>query len=346
MEMNKPFCLYANCIPVKGASRSVICDLQRNQIKLIPNDLFEILDKYEKLTIYEVKKNYQNKYDETIDEYFDFLLENEFIFFTDIPDSFPKLSHKWDDPSEITNAIIDFNNDSNYDIKKAINQLDKLNCKHIEIRFFDNVSKEYISAILKYIEDIKSTILSVDIILPFNFEIEKIESLLNQYIRLSSLKFFNAPKNKFITPTKDKRGYIVYTKEKIQNESHCGIISKNFFVINIPTYTEGKNHNTCLNRKVGIDTKGNIKNCPSMNVSYGNISQIEIKEAIKKAGFKDFWNITKDEIETCKICEFRYVCTDCRAFVKNTLDKPVKCGYDPYTNKWDESSSNILKAVK
>ena len=116
MIQNKPFVVFANCKLVKGASRSSICDLQRNQIKLIPNDLFEILSIHEGKSIQEIKKKFGNRYDKTIDEYFEFLVENEFIFFTDNPKLFPKLSDEWDHPSKITNAIIDRNLDSNYNI--------------------------------------------------------------------------------------------------------------------------------------------------------------------------------------------------------------------------------------
>jgi hypothetical protein len=48
----------------------------------------------------------------------------------------------------------------------------------------------------------------------------------------------------------------------------------------------------------------------------------------------------------CKDCEFRYICTDCRAYLEdpyNEYSKPLKCGYDPYTGEWSEWSTNPLK---
>jgi hypothetical protein len=47
--------------------------------------------------------------------------------------------------------------------------------------------------------------------------------------------------------------------------------------------------------------------------------------------------VRKDDIEVCKDCEFRYICTDCRIFKNDSNDiysKPKKCNYDPYTNTW------------
>ena len=91
-------------------------------------------------------------------------------------------------------------------------------------------------------------------------------------------------------------------------------------------------HNSCLNRKISIDVDGAIKNCPSMSQNFGNIENTTLKESLKHSDFKNNWNITKDQVSVCKDCEFRYICTDCRAYVEkpeNNYSKPLKCGYDP-----------------
>jgi SPASM domain peptide maturase of grasp-with-spasm system len=110
---------------------------------------------------------------------------------------------------------------------------------------------------------------------------------------------------------------------------------------------------SCLNREISIDADGNIKNCPSMKESFGNIRDTTLAEAIEKPGFKKYWDINKDQIAVCKDCEFRYICTDCRAYVEDphdasgpdgtNLSKPLKCGYNPYTGEWAEWSTNPLK---
>lgn len=76
---NVPFNLFACCVPVKGSTRSVICDLQRKSFTLIPNGLFEILTKYEGKTLTEVKAIYNGKYDDVINDYFLVLVEKEYI---------------------------------------------------------------------------------------------------------------------------------------------------------------------------------------------------------------------------------------------------------------------------
>ena len=353
MELNKPFKLFANCIAVKGANRSTICDLQRNEVKLIPNDLCLILKKYQGKTINAVKEIYRNEFDSTIEEYFNFLLKNEFIFFTDTPEIFPALSPEWNDPSSINNAILDFSKNSQYELEKVIDQLNELNCRHLEIRFYDSVRPSKIEKILKHIDFIKSSILSVDIIFSFSDKItdQSIQNLLRNHIRIASIKVFNADKNKYVPPVRNRMGYLVYCMENISSHLHCGIISKDFFVVNTKLYTESLHHNSCLNRKISIDVDGNIKNCPSLSQNFGNIKDTSLSAALRHPEFKKYWSIAKDEITTCKDCEFRYICTDCRAYLENPDDKyakPLKCGYNPYTNKWEQWSKNKLnkKAIE
>ena len=134
--------------------------------------------------------------------------------------------------------------------------------------------------------------------------------------------------------------------DKITSSNHCGMISTDYFTINIKTFTEAQQHNTCLNRKISIDTEGYIRNCPSMKEHYGNIKDTTLQEALVHPDFKKYWFVNKDQISVCKDCEFRYICTDCRAYIENPEDmysKPLKCGYNPYTCEWEEWSTNPLK---
>ena len=108
-------------------------------------------------------------------------------------------------------------------------------------------------------------------------------------------------------------------------------------------------HNTCLNRKISIDVNGEIKNCPSMIKSYGNIKDATLTKAMEKSGFKDVWFIHKNQIEVCKDCEFRHICTDCRAYLKNPeniYSQPEKCNYNPYIAKWKGQDGYITVEEK
>jgi len=108
-------------------------------------------------------------------------------------------------------------------------------------------------------------------------------------------------------------------------------------------FSESQVFNSCLNRKISIDKNGEIKNCPSMQTSFGNILKTSLLSVVNDENFKKKWAIGKDKIDICKDCEFRYICTDCRAYLKdsqNIFSKPLKCNYDPYTAKWESIEKN------
>ena len=138
---------------------------------------------------------------------------------------------------------------------------------------------------------------------------------------------------------------VIFVKNSLSNVS-CGKISPELFMINPVFYTASHFHNTCLSRKISVDFDGSIKNCPSMSQSFGNIRDTTLLEALEHPEFKKYWNITKDKVSVCMNCEFRYICTDCRAYLEEPGDshsKPLKCGYNPYTGEWEEWSTNPLK---
>ncbi len=83
-----------------------------------------------------------------------------------------------------------------------------------------------------------------------------------------------------------------------------------------------------------------------MKESFGNLTDTTLVEAIEKPGFQKTLGYKKNFITKCKDCEFRYICTDCRANLENPDDiysAPCKCSYDPYTGEWSEWSDNPLK---
>jgi SPASM domain peptide maturase of grasp-with-spasm system len=182
---------------------------------------------------------------------------------------------------------------------------------------------------------------------PFTQEHEPWNIIIQKYPRIKSVQFYNAPENKFLKEVGVRgQGSIIAIKTDYLHEKCCGVIASHYFMPNIQTFTESHHHNSCLNRKISIDTEGNIKNCPSMSQSFGNIRDTTLQEALDHPDFKKYWNVTKDQIEVCKDCEFRYICTDCRAYIENPEDmysKPLKCGYNPYTCEWEEWSTNPLK---
>lgn len=319
---------------MKGARRSIICDVQRKSFRFIPNDLFEILTLCRGKSVEEIKEIYSNECDEEIDEYFDVLVKEEFGFWCQDPESFPALDLSWEAPERITNAIIDFDAGSSHDLLKILSELDDLGCKALQTRFFYPSGISPIREILEF--SVYGRLRSIEVLTGYCDELDeqKLADLGNSFPRLKRVVVHSAPKTRIIScPTL----VIDYRTQIIDSPQCCGSIHPGYFVVNLETFSESLTYNSCLNRKISVDCRGNIKNCPSLPDSYGNSREHSLHSALGHIKFKEWWGINKDMIEVCKDCEFRYMCTDCRAYTENydeKFSKPSKCTYDPYSGQW------------
>jgi hypothetical protein len=75
------FKLFSNCIPVKGSKRSTIIDLQKGNTHFIPNDLFEILIKSDKIEVSQIYCEYGIENEEILKDYFETLIDLELGFY-------------------------------------------------------------------------------------------------------------------------------------------------------------------------------------------------------------------------------------------------------------------------
>jgi SPASM domain peptide maturase of grasp-with-spasm system len=323
--------LFSCCIPVKGAKRSIVCDVQRSTFLFVPNLIYDILTKERGSSIEEINILYP-EHSKDIYDYFSYLEENEYLFYTDSPKTFPQINIKeWDEPSLITNAIIDIDNKSKYNIEKALTQLGDLGCRNIQIRFFSERGISYFEGIFSVLKNIH--IYSLELIIKYsNIDYNEFLKFKEKYKYIQSIIIHSTPSSVLDALTKQFDS-MIFMDEIIESESHCGIVAPHYFTLNIKSFSEAQLWNTCLNRKISIDKSGNIKNCPSMKLAYGNINTDNLSESINEK-FKKVWRLNKDQVSICKDCEFRYICTDCRAYVQNEADsfsKPLKCDYNPYT---------------
>ncbi len=343
--METSFQLFSTCIAVKGAMRGCIYDLEKNKIHIVPSSMIEILQCFEGKTKQDVKDFFHNAQNDTIDEYFAFLIEEDLILFSNNLENFVSINTNWDAPNRVTNCIIDLSHTVIKHLESIVKSLNHLDCTHVELRSFVCYSLQDISCILDSFR--YSTVTSIEVIVPYinNTSVERINQFCDSSSRIVALILHSSPFEKRIL-SNEYLIQIYYKNTHLSDEKHCGLIHEDLLNPNLPHYTESLHHNTCLNRKIAIDAEGNIKNCPSMKESFGNIRDTTLEEAINKPGFKKYWNIKKDDITKCKDCEFRHVCTDCRVYIDNPEDiysAPLKCGYDPYTCTWEEWSTNPLK---
>ncbi len=327
------FKLFNSCRVVKGYSQAVIYDLERvNNTRTIPVFMYDVLTKHEQKSIEEIKIYYGEKFDDIIEEYFEFLIEYEYIFICSKNElkSFPTINYKFSTYKKITNSIWDIKEYRQKEAKQIIEQLSNLRCEAIEIRFYQIISMNKIKNLLQLFEN--TSITSIELIIKHNQKttLQEFKLLLLNHPRIRKISIYASPFN-------EQENNIYFYKQQVNPSKDCGEVSDSFFSINFDMYSESQSCNTCLNKKISIDVNGEIKNCPSMQKSYGNIRNTTLLEALNAKEFKDLWHIKKDDIQVCKDCEFRYMCTDCRVFIDNPNDiysRPSKCNYNPYIAKW------------
>lgn len=329
------FKLYACCIPVRGARRSTVCDLQRQTYRFIPNALYEILTVHRDRTVSEVKAAYGHGGDAEIDAYFRFLIEQDFGFWCDAPESFPRLDLTWDAPEVISNGIIDIGPGSTHDFRTLFAQFDDLGCKALQLRFFCEYPLSALRSVICLTD--RGRLRSVELILRYGPDYGEVamRELLRDHPRISGIVVHAAPFSQVIRP--GGPATIAYSTQQVNSEAHCGQVHPAYFAPRLGVVAEAQAYNTCLNRKLSVDQHGDIRNCPSLPTSFGNAARTALRDAAQRQEFRRLWTINKDQIETCKDCEFRYICTDCRAYVRVVGDlysKPAKCAYDPYTAQW------------
>ncbi|WP_214226681.1 grasp-with-spasm system SPASM domain peptide maturase [Pedobacter sp. B4-66] len=343
--------LLPGCFIVKGAGRALIQDTTTNTFDVIPNEFADIINQANHQNLDKIYANYGEVNFGILDSYFDFIIKKGYAYFSKEMIKHPSVLNvdysQWDTPYQISNAIIDYNEKFSEAYIQKINELAKCGCNILQLRFFGKETYKEICNIVSFAYNtgrLDSISLVVDAeSLNLNSE-DEFEIFMSQFPIITELILFNSIEDNFYE-NKKFRCKILKIKQTISSKS-CGAIQSLYFSTTIQAYTESLQHNTCLNRKIGIDTDGFIKNCPSMNNNFGHINDTTIEMVINCQSFKDYWFITKNEIQKCKDCEFRHVCTDCRAYIESPEDlysAPLKCGYNPYTNDWDLWSKNPLK---
>ena len=340
--MNKKpyFMLFACCPLVKGATRSVIYDLQRNKFKYIPNILYDILMLCRHQTIEQVMSMYDHEEDEGIKAYLEALEAEELGFFTDAPHQFPPMPLDYEYPGVISTAIIEYDDSSTYDMFDVLTELEQLRCKVVQIRYF-GASWDRLKALANRLKT--SFLYIADVMLPYepHMTMEGIAELLISEHRISPLTIYNCPDS--LAEDMDKQTTFVQSRVNATHQAfEAGkvpeIMLEQHMTVHTDFFTESQHFNTGLNAKVCVDVKGQIKNHIDHSKVYGQVGKDALATVVKDTAFRKMWYITNDQILTCRDCEYRYMCLDNTEIVmeEEGYRKVKPCVYDPYEGAWGD----------
>lgn len=323
------FVVFSNCVLVKGKDRLAIYDLN-GKVYLTDKQNEQLLS-----SIFDKRIVPKNKLEDNLK------LEDAIRFLESkglgiwmsgvVAKHLTSINFNFDTPYTITNAILDINYASdNY--TEFIDQLSDLNCPFLQCRFYPDTNIHNVEQVIECAN--ANEIRSIQLMIPFRKEDEfvaKLNTLLHKYNRISEIIIYSVPVD-YINNHKPTNSLLRLTEHHFENESSCGKIERQFFVPSLGFYSEALQFNTCLNKKVSLTVNGYIKNCPSLNITYGHITHTTLYSVVNSFDFQKLWHLKKDLVEVCKDCELRYMCSDCRAYtIKNCmLSKPAKCSYNPY----------------
>lgn len=109
------------------------------------------------------------------------------------------------------------------------------------------------------------------------------------------------------------------------------------FVTSVEDFSCNKFWNSCWYGKFAVTSCGDILPCIfARDLRCGNVrhdAQTMIRDKLL-----GYWEITKDKIDVCKECEFRYACDDCRPLAMGECadiwGKYPRCFYYPGSCEW------------
>ena len=254
---------------VKGARLGLICDLQRNEYSHIPFELVDVLEQLKNRKISDVIELYSKEEKETVLEYLDWMVKNDWGMFTNNLEDIQKfipINLEINSPFSVSNIILHINDSSKKHIDKLITEINSLNIPHCEI-FIENMSN--VSEIIKKLDSSVLRSIQLNFINPTdNCDVYEYEELCKLNYRISSIIVFNSKEEFRKELIFSEMIPLIFTSQKF-NTKGCGIVQKEYFNSNVKNFVESMEHNSCLNRKMSVDFNGEIKNCPSMTENYG-----------------------------------------------------------------------------
>ncbi|MDF2499771.1 MAG: Radical domain protein [Anaerosporomusa subterranea] len=131
--------------------------------------------------------------------------------------------------------------------------------------------------------------------------------------------------------------------EALLPETYCRLPVQPPFAVDPDAFFQAQRVNPCLAGKIAVTAAGDVIPCIfARSMVCGNILHTSLRDVLTGAPLKECWHTTRDCVEKCGDCEYRYACHDCRPLAqgadqnKNWLAASPGCSYNPYTGKWED----------
>jgi radical SAM protein with 4Fe4S-binding SPASM domain len=106
-------------------------------------------------------------------------------------------------------------------------------------------------------------------------------------------------------------------------------------------FSRAREQNTCWAGKIAVLSDGRAVPCVFARARVvGSLPDQSLAAIVQGSETQSLWRLTADAVEDCGVCEYRYLCRDCRPLASSLaggLFAPfANCTYDPRSGIWGE----------
>jgi len=315
-----------------GYTRFLVLDTSNGQMYFFPSIIGKIIsDQSYDSSIEIITESLDNCNRILFQSVIDELIENELAFVTDTPDRFPKIQFDNHGNLGFENAHIFLSEQTLAYKNELIMLLNEMKIKAIKLDF-TLLNQQEMMVVLQHLN--ASEVHSIECVIDLKneeFPVNLIDELCSQNGALTMISIINHPLISLDHSSEILISNALSPYPKI--------------VPNFNLFCESVKNNPYFNGKLYIGSCGEIKMAENTSQIYGYLKDRDIGLKIKNSiDFRKFWNISKDSIDICKDCEFRYMCIDNR-YPRQRKDKSLyfveECRFNPYISKWSDEVNYI-----
>lgn len=120
----------------------------------------------------------------------------------------------------------------------------------------------------------------------------------------------------FIYPKPANLHYSIKWKEYMYNRN------LSFGKVSAEKVKHLKSHNECLYGQIAVTETGDVLPCPMMrDLPLGNVKLSSLIHILNNSEYEKYAETSKNDIEKCSSCSFRYNCSDCRALERSAQNR-------------------------
>jgi len=245
------------------------------------------------------------------------------------------MDYDWRAPAQITNAVVDIDRQSVWG-PSHVRVLCAVQCHYVQFRILERLEYSWVVDILNSFD--RSHVDHIQLLLPASYadDREWMQSLLDQHPRLNSIRVYGVPQTGERYSDAIMRP-IIWMGSSLDEYGPA----KERMVITMTLFCESQSRHNYFNRKLHIAKDGAIGNAPETSGRFGNMNDIrdgqEMIAIVERPEFQTYWRVSKEMIDVCKECEFRFMCMDNRIpqpRASETWFHEKECPYNPYICKW------------